>query len=264
MAQQMLLDHVILLVPYKCLAGPPEWLTSFTLSPGGQHSDGKTENRLVLFRDGTYLELIAFVNDDPEKRAGHYWDKPYGVIDYALTTIESRLDYEALNDRLKNANILASYKKPQAGSRLRPDGVELKWEVTFPEGLERGILPFFCHDVKPRIRRVPITEENTTHPCGALGISGIIVEVDKNRLATVASCLQAIIGSDHQQDNQYQIGTPVDAVEARQPAIRLRSSSSDSAITSALTLVVQTEGDSPVGSIRQDIEGGMVTIDFEQ
>lgn len=40
---------------------------------GGKHADGKTENKLILFRDGTYLELIAFVNDDPEKRKGHWW-----------------------------------------------------------------------------------------------------------------------------------------------------------------------------------------------
>ena len=67
------LDHVILLLPYQDLLNPPSWLTSnFIVSPGGLHADGKTENRLVLFEDGTYLELIAFINDDPVRRQGHW------------------------------------------------------------------------------------------------------------------------------------------------------------------------------------------------
>ena len=68
------LDHVVLLLPYKTLNDLPSWVTSnFKVSEGGQHADEKTVNRLVLFRDGTYLELIAFVNDDPQKRKGHWW-----------------------------------------------------------------------------------------------------------------------------------------------------------------------------------------------
>lgn len=68
------LDHVVMLLPYELITKPPAWITdNFVVSPGGTHADGKTENRLVLFQDGTYLELIAFVNDDPDKRKGHWW-----------------------------------------------------------------------------------------------------------------------------------------------------------------------------------------------
>lgn len=35
----------------------------------------------MLFRDGTYLELIAFVNDDPQKRKGHYWSVALSTVD---------------------------------------------------------------------------------------------------------------------------------------------------------------------------------------
>lgn len=48
-------------------------MDAFTISPGGRHADNRTENRLVIFADGSYLELIAFINDDPEKREGHWW-----------------------------------------------------------------------------------------------------------------------------------------------------------------------------------------------
>lgn len=68
------IDHIVLLLPYALVTSPPEWLTSaFTISPGGRHADNRTENRLILFADGSYLELIAFINDDPEKREGHWW-----------------------------------------------------------------------------------------------------------------------------------------------------------------------------------------------
>src|SRR4051812_39623576 len=56
------LDHIIILLPHHHILHPPPWLTdSFTISPGGIHSDGKTENRLICFRDGSYLEIIAFI-----------------------------------------------------------------------------------------------------------------------------------------------------------------------------------------------------------
>ena len=53
------LDHVVLLLPYDYLGNPPEWIAkNFTVSAGGKHADGKTENRLVLFRDGTYVRFL--------------------------------------------------------------------------------------------------------------------------------------------------------------------------------------------------------------
>jgi hypothetical protein len=43
-------------------------------------------SKLVVFRDGSYLELIAFIDDDPKHREGHWWgDKGWGVIDFAFT-----------------------------------------------------------------------------------------------------------------------------------------------------------------------------------
>ncbi|KAK7990152.1 hypothetical protein PG989_010467 [Apiospora arundinis] len=87
-----LLDHVVILVPHAFLTSPPPWLAeSFTLYPGGQHRDGVTENVLVFFADGSYLELIAFVDNDTGRkgRSGHRWgaQKEGNVIDWALTLL---------------------------------------------------------------------------------------------------------------------------------------------------------------------------------
>lgn len=126
---QAQLDHVVLLLPYKDILKPPSWLTdNFIISEGGRHADNRTENRLVLFADGSYLELIAFIDDDPENRDGHWWDKPFGVVDFALTTIdESFGELDGIKERLSQTDTQISYSDPKHGGRLKPDGTELQW-----------------------------------------------------------------------------------------------------------------------------------------
>ncbi|KAK4899712.1 hypothetical protein LTR27_002978 [Elasticomyces elasticus] len=238
------LDHVIILLPYNDIVNPPKWVTdNFTVSPGGRHADDKTENRLILFADGTYIELIAFIDDDPEKRKGHWWDKPFGIVDFALTT-HKPFDYSytsfsrsselfftqscsiltevlicnyylALQERLKASGSGVSYAKPTAGGRTMPKGQELKWKVTFPLGAERGEVPFWCHDVTPRERRVPVSKENTKHPCGATGMFGVVVREQRDSLKRIGSALLAITATESQatgeltgMSSRYEVGTP--------------------------------------------------------
>lgn len=198
------LDHIIILVPYKDLLNVPEWLTSqFTITPGGRHADGKTENKLILFHDGSYIELIAFINDDPKLRKGHWWgDKQIGIIDYAFTTDgDARAHWKAIQARLAklDPDLAARYQydPPVAGGRRRPDGVEVKWEVTFPKGVERGELPFFCHDVTPRERRVPFSKEACTHPCLAYGIKQLVVMVPSQKAEDLSVVYSALLGQGH-------------------------------------------------------------------
>ncbi|EWC47106.1 hypothetical protein DRE_03475 [Drechslerella stenobrocha 248] len=180
------LDHVIVLLPYKELQEPPKWLAdNFTITPGGKHADGKTENKLIVFPDGTYIELIAFIDDKPENRAGHWWgNKPFGIIDWALTSRHlPNTQRASLNLKLAGVQLSVrpppghdgalSYAPPKTGGRTNADGTELKWAVTFPiASSETGEtrpahLPFFCHDITPRQLRVPAAR---AHPCGAVGI----------------------------------------------------------------------------------------------
>lgn len=100
-------------------------------------------------------------------------DKPYGIVDFALTNPA----YDALASRLKDTGTGISYAAPRAGGRTKPDGTELKWKVSFPEGVERGKVPFWCEDVTPRERRVPGTESGTRHPSGVKGMKGMVVRV---------------------------------------------------------------------------------------
>lgn len=61
------LDHLVILVEEleDAVAGYEE--LGFTVTPGGEHADGLTRNALVPFADGTYLEIVAFVDSTDER-----------------------------------------------------------------------------------------------------------------------------------------------------------------------------------------------------
>ena len=258
------LDHVVLLLPYKDIVDPPAWVTdNFTVSPGGRHADNKTENKLVLFKDGTYLELIAFINDDPEKRKGHWWDKPYGVVDFALTTSDEEFgELGGIKDRLSKTDTGISYTSPKEGGRKRPDGVELQWRVTFPTGTDRGSVPFWCHDVTPRDRRVPLSDAATSHPSGTLGMSGVLLDADQSLVSRLSSATAAIVDNDLNKDGTYEVDVVHSVSNARKPSIRIKTAGSQSKKDLALSLVLQTPNDVP--DIHHTIDGGEISVVFEK
>ncbi|KAK4981536.1 hypothetical protein LTR66_009908 [Elasticomyces elasticus] len=194
------LDHLILLLPYHLIKNPPPWLTSsFIISPGGRHADGKTENKLIIFRDGTYIELIAFIDDLQEHREGHWWgDKKPGFIDFALTSLgEHTYSHDAINRRLAvlegNGLRGVKYTAPVKGGRKNENGQDIEWLVTFPEGAKRGEVPFWYHDVTARTLRVPCDNAAyITHPCGAIGVSQVTILVPESKFASFAAAYSGI------------------------------------------------------------------------
>lgn len=264
-SSEMQVDHVVLLLPFRDIVNPPSWITdNFTVSQGGQHADQKTENKLIFFEDGTYLELIAFIDDDPEKRRGHWWDEPYGIVDYALTT-PNPLDHAALNQRLGATGTGITYKAPQKGGRPKADGKVLEWEVTFPQGAQRGAVPFWCHDITPREWRVPVSDNEAaiTHPCGAKGIAGIQTEVPQKTVADLSNAVAAIVDSKGEDGTQlFMLSTPRTVQSLRQPYIALRKASETARDRMLLTLVLQkTQSGRPrPADIREEYDGGVVSI----
>jgi hypothetical protein len=120
--------------------------------------------------DGTYLELVSFTHPEShyppsspshDARRNHPWaNKPSGWLAYAfLGAPHTALPLSAvLNTRLEAAGSDTRYEPEVPGGRTRPDGVEIKWEITTPTrwGEKKGTsrLPFFCGDVTPRELRV--------------------------------------------------------------------------------------------------------------
>jgi hypothetical protein len=158
------LDHLVISVSDLRLAMQDFVNAGFRLQYGGKHADGITENALIFFDDGRYLELIALV-EGKERRESSFKqllrETGEGFTGFALYSDDMVNELNAIEAR-------GLYVSPiQPGGRARPDGVELKWRIAL---LDKGMSPFVIEDESPREWRVPASGENVRHENEALGI----------------------------------------------------------------------------------------------
>ncbi|KAF2804560.1 uncharacterized protein BDZ99DRAFT_467256 [Mytilinidion resinicola] len=229
------LDHIVIFVPYASLQSVPTWLTThFTVSPGGRHGDNKTENKLILLPDGCYIELIAFIDDGATSREGHWWgDKKTGIADLAFTTEGAAGPcIDGVAERLTKSNaeggLQVVYQQPQRGARNRPDGTRVEWEVTFPtgKGVQRGLAPFFCHDVTPRDLRVPLRETSARHPSGAYGVKSLTIMIPGEEVAGLAKTWEAILDSKNEgteKEARFTVGSVHKVEDTPDPVIIIKA-----------------------------------------
>ncbi|KAK0647084.1 hypothetical protein B0T16DRAFT_414668 [Cercophora newfieldiana] len=60
------LDHIVLLVDTPFFENPPAWITdNFTVTPGGRHEGQSSRNKLIIFQDGSYIELFNWYGRPP-------------------------------------------------------------------------------------------------------------------------------------------------------------------------------------------------------
>jgi glyoxalase-like protein len=159
------LDHVVLVVRDLDAAVADHRARGFTVTPGGVHAGGLTHNALVGFRDGSYLELIAFF-DAAAAKGKHSWqpvaERGGGWADFALLCDDLAQEAKAVGDLV--------VRPPEEGGRTRPDGVAIAWRVA------RLVapLPFLIEDVTARDLRVP-TGDAAKHANGIGGVKRVIV-----------------------------------------------------------------------------------------
>lgn len=177
------IDHVVILVHNLAVATEDYTELGFTVTPGGTHTDGTTENALVAFADGSYFELIVFMRAAPDHQWWRHVAHGEGLIDWALLPSDITADIAAASARG------LAYSGPTPGGRLRPDGQELRWQTGRPATPD---LPFLCADLTPRALRVPGGAART-HANGMLGIAQITVAVAD--LAASSARYQALLGS---------------------------------------------------------------------
>jgi catechol 2,3-dioxygenase-like lactoylglutathione lyase family enzyme len=162
------IDHLVIAVPDLATAQRQYQALGFTVVPGGRHPVG-THNALVAFADGSYLELIAFHEPNPQ----HKWWEPLqrggGLVDFCLQTDDLAADTAAF----RRAGV--EVDDPSPLSRVRPDGYQLKWVLSIPRGRARGVAPFLIEDQTPREERVP---RQHRHANGVTGIGGVTVAVE--------------------------------------------------------------------------------------
>jgi hypothetical protein len=159
------LDHIVLVVLDLDAAVADHRKRGFTVTPGGVHAGGLTHNALVGFQDGSYLELIAFL-DLAAAHGKHSWapvaERGGGWADFALLS----------NDLLQDATALGELvtKPPEDGGRTRPDGLAIAWRVArlVPP------LPFVIEDLTAHELRVP-SGDVAMHKNGIKGVKRVTV-----------------------------------------------------------------------------------------
>ena len=177
------LDHVVIAVGDLEQAIADFRSLGFTVVPGGRHPGRTSHNALIVFEDGAYIELIAWTAPNDAER----WNVAHrahgdGFMDFAL-----------IPDDLPRATAEAKARGlplngPIDGGRVRPDGVELKWQTARQTTFD---LPFFCADVTPRSLRVPEGDVRR-HENEALGVARVVVAV--NDLTVSTARYRAMLG----------------------------------------------------------------------
>lgn len=163
------LDHVVIAVSDLDKAIADYRALGFTVTPGGRHPGRTSHNALVVFEDGAYIELIAWTAPNDAER----WNVMHrrhgdGFMDFAL--IPDDLPRATAEAKARGLRL----NGPIDGGRVRPDGVELKWQTARQETFD---LPFLCADVTPRALRVPEGDVRR-HANGAVGIPSLTIAVD--------------------------------------------------------------------------------------
>ena len=220
------IDHAIVIVRDLKTAMDDYRRLGFRVLPGGEHPAYNTHNALIVFADGSYIELLAareamyftylqaalsrdilddeLPDDSPATRRILYaLGRGEGVQDFAL---RSDTDLPAIIASAKVGGV--TLEGPVSGQRQRPDGTLLEWHFAMAR---TGKLPFMIHDVTPRAQRVPEDDESRTHPNGAMGIESI--EVYMPDMAVQLQDYVALLGDPSEQSHSQALFTLADGAK---------------------------------------------------
>jgi catechol 2,3-dioxygenase-like lactoylglutathione lyase family enzyme len=183
------LDHLVILVSDLDLAVADYERLGFAVTVGGEHADGLTRNALIPFGDGSYFELVSFLN--PENPTDNVWGwrgflPREGLIDYCVASDDLETDVRRLG------SLGFGVDGPDDGGRRLPDGVEIRWRSARMRQ-EGRLLPFLIEDLTPRELRVP-GGPAAKHLNGATGIARL--EISAPDAEEAASSLAMLIEID--------------------------------------------------------------------
>jgi len=173
------LDHLVILVRDLEQATRDYERLGFAVTSGGEHADGLTRNALIPFHDGSYLELVAFLDPDDPRDNVWGWRRfatTGGFVNHCLASD----DLAAGAGRLREAGF--DVEGLDDGGRRLPDGEEIRWRSA-SVAQEGRVLPFLIEDLTPRTRRVP-AGRNADHPNGATGVSALEITTSSPEEAT--------------------------------------------------------------------------------
>jgi hypothetical protein len=178
---------------------------------------------------------------------------------------------------LSRTDAAVSYSTPQKGGRIKPDGTALEWRVTFPQfeaddGLQRGAVPFWCHDLTPRAWRVPITPANTRHPSGVVAMAGLRLAAAPALAPRLITAHAAILDHHHHQDGDgngderatFPLSSVHQVPNLPPPALTIETSTTAKlGMSPTWTLLLHTPDAAKLPPIQRDLGDGALSILFE-
>ncbi|EFW17303.1 hypothetical protein D8B26_000041 [Coccidioides posadasii str. Silveira] len=205
------IDHITIILSEEEFETLPPWLSeNFTIIEGGKHTGQASQLKLIIFEDGTYLELFNWWGPPP---SNHSWGrKEPGLIDWSIscTSAQSRDEhYHGIDMRVNKSQdgdggLGVRYPIPTSQGRTTPEGKKFHWTRANPEFHDtantpdagkffrtgRLDAPFLCYDGTPRETRLRFGDPSrTTHPCGATGVDQIEVLVPSSHEANYLKLL---------------------------------------------------------------------------
>lgn len=198
MTMPLRFDHAVILVNDLEQAIADYKTLGFNVFFGGEHAGGLTHNALIVFQDGTYLELLAptrpnLLNQiDPNDRTNFLFmfERGEGFGGYALLSQKLEDDVAGMEHR----GLKVQLRPP--GGRARPDGEELRWRSAMLDG---SMTPFFIQDDTPRQLRVTNDPDLRRQPNGVSGIAGIMIPYSE--LNNGVKLYSTILGNPPQQQD---------------------------------------------------------------
>ncbi len=150
---------------------------------GGHHPQYGTHNALLSLGPGMYLEVIARDPDLPEPEGGALVDIPATENSRLITWVFRSEDIEHAAARGAEAGI--GLGPVTSGSRTKPDGSEITWQLTDPYAMPLdGAVPFL------------INWGSTAHPSTVVPEAGRLVKLviehpESDRVRNAISALGA-------------------------------------------------------------------------
>ena len=196
------LDHLVILVSDLDLAAADYGRLGFAVTPGGEHADGLTRNAVVPFGDGSYFELVSFL--DPEDSTDNVWGwrgflPREGLIDYCVASDDLESDVRRLE------SLGFGVDGPDDGGRRLPDGVEIRWRSARMRQ-EGRLLPFLIEDLAPRELRVP-GGTAAEHPNGATAVARL--EISAPDVGEAATSLAMLVETPDDTGTSVRLGACV-------------------------------------------------------
>jgi catechol 2,3-dioxygenase-like lactoylglutathione lyase family enzyme len=203
------IDHVVVAVNDLTRTMRDYEHLGFTVTPGGDHAHRGSHNALITFDDGSYIELIAFKHEPPEKD-NDWWDMlrgGEGLVDVALLSHDLPAEAERL--RASGLDVVT-----MEGGRVRTDGIRVGWRIARLPMIPVARLPFVIDDLSERTLRVPVGAA-VRHANDVTGIAGVTIAAPS--LPEAAAVYQQLLGEPIPVDDGFRFevgGQSVDLVTA--------------------------------------------------